>query len=489
MLKTTRRSISLLIILLLTVFAKMDINSEYNVPIAAYSVCAEDVDMDGFNDLIVGHKTPWQHSNPTITIMKNINNGMFEITDTSIFFCGYQQNIFAIDVNNDSSPDIVTLHSDFSSGSAVRFIRVFYNSHGTFENYSDFSLNSSATFTDILYGNVDGVDGPDIIVASNISRGWGLLYNDGFGNFSEPVYHSFTNSYPTGLACGDLNNDGRDDVVIFGAEVHLYYSTGMGLNDTVLSGSFGYGKIEDFNHDGNRDIICYNDYSSAGTGITFFENTGNGQLVKREKQMIPVSAYTAYSADFNNDGLSDILFPKDDYTGHIIYYNLGDFQFGDSIFIPVTEYGEIDRRCCCADLDGNGFTDIISVRHSYIKLPSNLDIKFNNGHGQFVDQPFGVPVISEGEISGITKVFPNPCTDRTYIEIHLSESKIVTLKVYDMSGKLINTLFDGRLSQGKSTVNWNVVTSGDESCQAGIYFVILKSNDSLFCVRKLVVNH
>ena len=487
MVVTVRTTIWLICLLFLAIFAKTDIQSEYEVPISAYSVCASDIDMDGDLDLIVGHKTAWQHLNPTITLMKNFNHGIYTVFDTSKIFSGYQENIFAIDVNNDSTPDLVTFYMDFTSGVIKRYIRVFYNSGGTFQNFTDFPLNSSATFSDILYGNVDGLEGPDIIVSSNMGQFWGVLYNNGDGTFSAPVYRHLTNSYPTGLACGDLNNDGRDDVVVFGAIVHLYYSTGIGFNDSVLQGSFGYGKIEDFNNDGYRDIICYNDYSWAGTGISFFENTGNGQFIKHEEYLMPVSAYTAYSADFNNDGLSDILFPKDDYSGHIIYYNQGNFKFGDSVFISVPDYGEVHRKCCCADLDGNGYTDIVTVRNSYQKLLANLDIKFNNGKGQFIDQPCGLPRVQYYSAARITKIFPNPCTSSASIEIFLPEPELITVAVYDIYGELVKTIFYGNLPNGDSKVVWDI-TSG-ESYKSGGYFVILKSYSQLLSVQRIMICH
>jgi len=74
------------IFLLLIAFKAGNYKSQYSLPLAAYSVTAGDIDLDGDNDIVVGHKTAWQQSNPTITLLGNINCGTFEIVDTSNIF-------------------------------------------------------------------------------------------------------------------------------------------------------------------------------------------------------------------------------------------------------------------------------------------------------------------------------------------------------------------------------------------------------------------
>jgi hypothetical protein len=453
----------------------MDIQSAYNVPIAAYSVCAADIDLDGHKDLIIGHRTAWQDLNPTITIMKNNKHGIFEITDTSKIFAGYQENIFAIDVNNDSSPDIVTFYLDYSSGSIRRYIRVFYNSNGIFENYTDFSLNSSDTFSGITYGDVDGNGYPDLIVSSNGGQLWGVLYNDGNGNFSTPEYNYVTDTYPTGLACGDLNNDGRDDIIVFGAKVEVYFSLSSGFQEVLLCEHQTNGWIDDFNHDGKTDIICYDDLAMVGlTGVTIFENTGSGNFIKHDEIIFPFSTSKFYLSDFNNDSFSDLLFQLYNKSGHVIFYNQGDFLLGDSTFVAVSDYGEQWRKCCCADLDGNGYNDIVTVRTSYTKIPANVDIKFNDGHGHFVDHPLGIKDNNKSVYLQLLRNFPNPFNNRTTIEFYLTEPTMVDLSIYDTKGNFISCLINNRIGAGLHHTIWDRADFRGKICSAGIYFAIVK---------------
>lgn len=469
-------------------FTNGDTRSQYNVPVAAYSVCAADIDMDGNQDLIIGHRTAWQRLNPTITIMNNSNHGIFEITDTSKIFAGYQENIFAIDVNNDTLPDIVTFYLDYSSGIIKRYIRVFYNSNGTFQNYTDFSLNSSATFSDITFGDVDGNGKPDLIVSSNGWQLWGVLYNDGNGNFSTPDYKYVTDSYPTGLACGDLNDDGRDDIIVFGAKVEIYYSLASGLQEVLLCEQKTNGWIEDFNHDGKKDIISFSDLSLIGlTGVTIFENTGSGNFIKHDEIVFSFSTSEFYMSDFNNDSLPDILFNLMNRTGHVIYFNHGGFQLIDSTFVAVSDFGEPWRKCCCADLDGNGFNDIVTVRTSYAKLPANVDIKFNDGQGHFIDHPLEIKDSDRISEIKLLRSFPNPFSDKTSIEFCLSKSEYVDLSIYDADGKMLTCLIDKYLKAGKHNVAWKRNETPVKPRCPGYYLAVLKLNGYHKGTLKLVI--
>ncbi|MEZ5082005.1 MAG: VCBS repeat-containing protein [Bacteroidales bacterium] len=110
-----------------------------------------------------------------------------------------------------------------STSATQRYIRVFYNEQGEFNNFSDFSLESDATFSGINHGKVNDDDYDDIVVISNNGHFWGILYNDGNSGFTSPEYFNLDGP-PSDIACSDLNKDGRDDVVVVGNKLNVYYS-------------------------------------------------------------------------------------------------------------------------------------------------------------------------------------------------------------------------------------------------------------------------
>jgi hypothetical protein len=479
------RSLLILVSLLLIAFTTGDNKSQYSVPIAAWSVSAGDIDMDGDNDIVIGHKTSWQNTNTTITLLENTNNGNFANIDTSIFFCGYQENIFAVCIDSDNYPDIVSFMSDFTTGIADRYIRIFYNYYGTFEMFLDFPLNSSETFSAITYGDINSDNDLDIVVASNNGQFWGVLYNDGNGNFSDPEYHYVNDYFPTAIACGDLNNDNRDDIVVCGQNTEVYFSYNDGFQSLVLeTDNFKQGaSIVDFDLDGDNDILTFVGIPIVGvTSLIMYKNQDNNVFDTLPEFYFQPMSSSFFVTDFNNDSLPDILFQLSDKSGYIIYYNQGDFQLADSQFIalPPSTPQEGWRNCYCADMDGNGYNDIITIKTLYAYLPDNLEILFNDGNGNFVEDPITqIQELISVDTKPILTCYPNPFRTETTFQFTIQETAPVELSVYNLQGKLIRSLTLNNLKGGITKIKWDGLDTGDKPCKPGPYIAYLKVNGKI----------
>jgi hypothetical protein len=79
----------------------------------------------------------------------------------------------------------------------------------------------------------------------------------------------------------------------------------------------------------------------------------------------------------------------------------------------------------------------------------------------------------------LSQNYPNPFNPNTVINYQLSAYSHVTLKVYDVLGRLVKTLIDGYKSQGKYSVNFNAA-----NLASGIYFYQLKT-DNFTATKKL----
>jgi len=466
--------------------------SEYKVPRAAYSVYADDLDLDGDKDIIVGHLTAWEDSNKTISILKNIGNGIFIIYDTSIVFCGYQKNIFVKNINNDDYPDLITFMSDFSSGIADRYIRIFYNENGFFNNFLDFSLNSSATFSAINSGDIDNDTYIDIIVASGKGQFWGVLYNDGTGLFSEPQYHNVTGYFPTDLACGNLNEDDRNDVAICAQKTEIFFSYDTGFKRLTLEENSFKDEIEfaDIDYDGDQDLLTLvNLYLIGYTGITIYENQGNESFFRHDQILFqPALSYFEIS-DVDRNNYPDMVCTGD--YGIYVLYNEGEYHFSDPQFYSVQNFGEGLRKSFCADLNGNGYDDIITIRYLHAELPSNLNILFNDGTGQFIENP---PIgIQNGKNIPITPDlnlvnYPNPFNFSTSINFDLPNAFRVSLYVYNLSGELIDCLInDKELSRGNHSIKWDGRNQTGKEVSSGVYTYTLWINNLRFSKKMLLV--
>ena len=73
--------------------------------------------------------------------------------------------------------------------------------------------------------------------------------------------------------------------------------------------------------------------------------------------------------------------------------------------------------------------------------------------------------------------YPNPFNNSTRIPLELSETKHVTLKVYDVLGREICTLIDGELPSGIHQIFWNGDNAAGMPVTSGIYVYHLEAGD------------
>lgn len=462
---------------LLLSFTSDNNKSTYQIPISAFSVTAGDIDLDGDKDIIVGHRIPWLLDYPIVTILENINNE-FNIADTIKDFYGYQYNILLTDVDNDSFPDIIAIGIDASKNKAIMFLRVFYNSNGTFDSYKDFNLNKSEPFIDIDTGDINADGFTDLALISNNGQFWGVIYNDGNGNFSNPEYFETPGAWPNSIDCGDINDDGRADIVLCRQSVEVFFSTEEGFDRTILeeetSWKFG-AKVIDFDLDGDKDVLTYGGW--PGNQLFIYENINNTSLILNKEYYHQIQSDHFFINDFNNDYFPDIIFQSFDYTGYYIYYNQGDFILSDSQFVslPPANPKEEWRNFYCADMDNNGYQDIICVKTRDIVYADNLEIRYNDGEGNFVDNPISNVndiLIPYNSISA----YPNPFQTNTMIQFELNTHALISINITNLIGNIVYQ--EQKFCQaGKNRILWDGKDLNNNSCPPGIYLFLVSINN------------
>ncbi len=92
--------------------------------------------------------------------------------------------------------------------------------------------------------------------------------------------------------------------------------------------------------------------------------------------------------------------------------------------------------------------------------------------------PTGVSIFEKGEeFTTQMEVFPNPIIDHAVIVINLDKEIKASLEVFDISGKLINTIIKDRLLiVGDNEFVWNVMDCNGKQVPSGIYNITLISN-------------
>ena len=143
---------------------------------------------------------------------------------------------------------------------------------------------------------------------------------------------------------------------------------------------------------------------------------------------------------------------------------LPGYTDGDAIELRVWKHTTGEELYVTADLDGSyyGETPLTSgsaTVHDMSAIPMDFVLNQN---------------------------YPNPFNPSTQIEYSLPESGQVTLSIYDVSGRLVQTLVDGVVASGYHTVTWNGKDSAGHTVSAGLYIYSLKS-DQVTVTRKMVM--
>ena len=87
---------------------------------------------------------------------------------------------------------------------------------------------------------------------------------------------------------------------------------------------------------------------------------------------------------------------------------------------------------------------------------------------------------------GLGQNEPDPFGESTRITFTLDRERIVTLRVYDVEGRLLRTLVDGAAQPGVHRVRWDGRSHLGTRLSSGIYFYRLNSGD-LSVTRKAIL--
>jgi hypothetical protein len=456
--------------------------SRFTIPFRVYSVTSGDLDQDGDADIVTGHIFSSLTNWGGLTIMNNNGNGSFNLED-SLYFYGWQ---FVICRQLDPVPNPELIFKKETTNS--EFIGVIYNNTCSDSLFLNTNKYDGVEF--MTTGDIDHNGFADILFVSNNKLYWGVFYNYGYHNFSQPEYHSVTGYYPYAIACGDLNGDTRDDIVIGGQSVEVWYSLPGGFQREVLeiNTSREMIAVADFDADGDNDLVTASGFCS----LALYRNQGDTILQALPEVIYPTSSTDFSVTDFNNDSLPDIAFltivPDTSGTGITdtigginILYNLGNFQLSPAHFVKLENYDEGLRQFTCADFDGNGYTDIAVTRNLYVPMTGNLEILFNDGNGNFLGNPVGIDCQSGKSPVSPLACMPNPFYGTTHIRYTMENPAAVTITINNSSGKLISRINEGFKIRGTYYVNFaNSVLS------AGTYYYSLLLNGKMHASGKMI---
>lgn len=99
-------------------------------------------------------------------------------------------------------------------------------------------------------------------------------------------------------------------------------------------------------------------------------------------------------------------------------------------------------------------------------------------------------LLSGGAPPRVTALYqnqPNPFNPQTTIRFDLAHDGRVSLRIYDVAGRLVRILFDEERQAGRDTVVWNGLDDAGAPVGSGLYLVRLATGESLFTRKMLLM--
>ena len=86
----------------------------------------------------------------------------------------------------------------------------------------------------------------------------------------------------------------------------------------------------------------------------------------------------------------------------------------------------------------------------------------------------------------LNDAYPNPFNPSTELSFSIMDAGKITLNIYDMTGRLVNTLVDGHLEKGYHSVIWDGIDSKGNAVSSGMYIYALQG-ESLSITKKMML--
>jgi len=229
----------------------------------------------------------------------------------------------------------------------------------------------------IASGDLNGDGKLDVVVATTTGSNIHVLLGNGDGTLQTQVPYT-SNSNPADVVIADFDGDGKADVAsanIFGFNVSVFIGNGdgtlkTGVNYFVGSQPANLG-VSDFNNDGKIDLAAL----GSPNMLSILLGNGNGTFQPVISRTVATANASVLPGDLNGDGKADLVLLG--FPGNVlVLIGRGDGTFDDPVSYPVAN--EV-VKATLADLNSDGKLDVAVTS----RLPSVLTILRGRGDGTF----------------------------------------------------------------------------------------------------------
>lgn len=368
------------------------------VPCVANSVVLADLNRDHKLDAIV------TCNESIVAILAGNGDGTFGVATT--YSISSAASVVAADLNGDGYPDLVV---GIASGTNASTFAILLStaSAGSLAFAQPKVYGGAVGSRQVLIGDVNHDGKPDVVAGGAVGMAnaptAAVFYGNGDGTVQAAA---FGTGFGTTMTLADFDGDGRTDTALvfanYGAPVInsvLIDFPGESKTFTVTQvfpGQVGINGI-DVNGDGHPDVVL------TGSTTTILLNDGDGNLTVGRSYATPGAFYTAVKGTSGNDLV--YATPRGFYTMH------GD---GKGSFDGLPAFYRSDKAAV-ADLNGDGVSDLVTVEQT--SGAANTDT--GRGDGSFIvipayaGQPGAFPVLADFNGDGVldlVQIYSDPLT-------------------------------------------------------------------------------
>lgn len=408
------------------------------------------------------------------------------------------------DLDNDGDLEIVVgTFKDLNGNNGYILARVYVFHHdGTrYDGWPVYDVDTYGVLSSPAIGDIDNDGRLEIIVAGRNTSNIYAWDDDGTIVPGFPVTLSgLIESSPT---LADVDNDNDLEIFIATSSEKVY---GLHHDGTFLAGwpqNMGGGSTErsspsigDIDGDGDLEIVC----GSAWHKVYAWHH--DGSIVTGWPQSTGTSGAfvqgTPAIADIDGDG--DIEIIASAYTGLFVWDYDGTLHTGYPVYTGMTRSSPV-----IADLDLDGDIEVIVGSHNDSLYAWDLTGTFNPANiewSSFRHDLYNSGYLYWGSLGvdddfeitrGTTTTFsfscyPNPIINTSVISYMLSSNSVVHLDIYNISGRLVRTLVDGEYStSGEHSVIWDGKNNLGSTATPGIYFCRLECSSSVTTIEMILI--